>query len=176
MPTWTDERNGAFGYNYQFLGNARLRDRADPASYKNWPVLYSSVRSPASCVAVADCMGTAASFPASHRMPYEDNEPGDSSSGRTLEALGNEGFNLDPPRVDPNRGEMANFSADEANARTALDQRHAGTGTVLWMDGHASGETLESLGYDVGSDEAVGFDGNNRFFSVDRTDKAWIGW
>ncbi|MBU0718637.1 MAG: prepilin-type N-terminal cleavage/methylation domain-containing protein, partial [Planctomycetes bacterium] len=107
---WVDERNGAYGYNYQFLGNSRLLDEDNPCSFKNWPVRSANVRSPASCVAVADSLGTAASYIPRQRLPYEDNDPGDSNSGRSLNARGNEGFNLDPPRVDPDYGEMASLN------------------------------------------------------------------
>lgn len=170
---WTDERNGAYGYNYQFLGNSRLLDAGQVTSYKNWPVLSSRVRSPAQCVAVADSLGTAASFAPFERGPYEDNDFGDSRSGRSVNAMGNEGFNLDPPRVDAERGEMADHK-DGRLARTALHERHARRGNVLWIDGHVSGETLESLGYAVDPQGVVTFDGNNRLFSIDREDKAWI--
>jgi len=171
---WVDERNGAFGYNYQFLGNARLFDEDDIYSFKNWPVLVSRVKSPAACVAVADSMGTAASYPKTQRGAYEDNRFGDSRSGRTPSAKGNEGFNLDPPRVDPERGEMASLEDDHQN-RTALDPRHGRMGNVLWVDGHGSRETLKSLGYR--EDErtgVVGFEGDNRFFNIRREDEAWV--
>ena len=173
VPEWTDERNGSYGYNYQFLGNARLRDQEAPTSFKNWPVRYSTIRSGAGCVVAADCMGTAASFPPRDRDPYEDNDFGDSESGRTLSALGNEGFNLDPPRIDPVSGEMAAF---DDQARTAVHERHRGRGTVLWADGHCSAETLESLGYKVNEDGVVGFEGNNRKFSINQKDQAWVGF
>ncbi|MCH7883854.1 MAG: type II secretion system protein [Planctomycetes bacterium] len=169
---WTDERNACYGYNYQFLGNARLRDPNVRTSYKNWPVTSSSVRSPAQCVAAADSMGTAASFSRRDRTPYEDNKLNDSRSGRTITALGNEGFNLDPPRVDPVRGEMASLG-DGHEARTALHERHKRKGNILWVDAHVSEETLESLNYRVGDDGVVGFDGNNRFFSIRNGDDVW---
>ncbi len=172
VPHWTDERNGAYGYNYQFLGNARLKDSDSLTSYKNWPVNTSWVRSPAECVAVADSMGTAASFKPFQRGSYEDNKPGDSKSGRSIEALGNEGFNLDPPRVDPNGGEMASMKDGHA-VRTALHQRHGKSGNVLWLDGHASKETLESLGYQVDDTGVITFDGHNRFFNNLGKNKAW---
>jgi len=172
---WTDERNGAYGYNYQFLGNSRLREGGSPTAYKNWPVKSSWVRSPASCVAVADCIGTAASFPHHGRKDYEQNRPGESRSGRSANALGNEGFNLDPPAVDPENGEMANLKGGADNSRTALHERHANKGVVLWMDGHGSRETLRSLRY-VEDEESgvVGFDGDNRYFSLRGDKKAWL--
>jgi prepilin-type processing-associated H-X9-DG protein len=170
---WVDERNGCYGYNYQFLGNARLLADADLKSYKNWPVQSSWIRSPSQCVAVADCLGTAASFPRYQRAPYEDNEPGDSASGRTVNARGNEGFNLDPPRVDPEHGELASHKAGK-EARSALHERHGRKGNVLWVDNHGSSETLESLHYDVQEDGVVTFDGDNRLFSADQSDEAWV--
>ncbi len=170
---WTDERNGAYGYNYQFLGNSRLKNKDDVSSYKNWPVKSSWVRTPSKCVAVADSIGTAASFPRFERGPYQDNDFDDRKSGRTLSALGNEGFNLDPPRIDLTRGEAASFKGDHIG-RTAIHERHVRKGNVLWVDGHCSSETLESLGYDVDPTGVVGFEGNNRSFHIRREDKAWI--
>ncbi len=171
---WVDERNGAFGYNYQFLGNARLRDSTDINSFKNWSVLTSWVKSPASCVAVADSMGTAASYPVNQRGAYEDNLWGQSGTGRTLTAKGNEGFNLDPPRVDPINGEMASLKEDHQD-RTAVDPRHGRKANVLWVDGHASSETLKSLGYAVDPvTGAVGFEGDNRLFHTKKIDEAWV--
>ena len=74
--TWVDERNGAYGYNYQFLGNARLRDPTNVKSYKNWPVRFSRVKSPEECVAVADCTGTAASYRPVERTSLHGRVPG----------------------------------------------------------------------------------------------------
>jgi len=179
MPEWVDERNGCYGYNYQFLGNARLRNAEDPTSYKNWPVQLSQIKSPATCVAVADCMGTAASYPRFNRLMYEDNEPEDSSTGRSPEAWGNEGFNLDPPRVDLERGEMA-LLKEGLKARSAIHERHNGKANILWLDGHVSPETFVTLGYVVDKETGVvlfGLDGeeaHNRFFHADGEDLTWI--
>lgn len=170
---WVDERNAAYGYNYQFLGNARLRDPTNVKSYKNWPVRFSRVKSPEACVAVADCTGTAASYRPAERTGYEDNLPRDRMSGRTPTAWGNEGFNLDPPGVDPDIGEMAGLKEDEP-VRTALDERHLDTGVVLWADGHATDQTAKSLGYEFDDRQRVTFDGSNRFFSPKRSSDAWV--
>jgi prepilin-type processing-associated H-X9-DG protein/prepilin-type N-terminal cleavage/methylation domain-containing protein len=148
-PDWRDERNGSIGYNYQFLGNSRLSDPSDPTSYKNWPVPVTRIRYPARTVAAGDCMGTAASWAPVDRQPYRDNS-------RDANRFGNEGFNLDPPRVDRTNGEMANFDSSP-QSRTSVDPRHNGRGNVLWLDGHCSGETLEALGYEVEPDGIIGF-------------------
>ena len=161
---WTDERNGAYGYNYQFLGNARLYNSGDPFSFKNWPQSKTRVRSPGNCVAVADCMGTAASY--AGRVDYENNS-------REPERFGNEGFNLDPPRVDPGNGEMANFDS-AVQSRTALHERHAGKGGVLWLDGHAGLNSLADLGYEVDENGIITFYGDNSLFNSTGRDEAWI--
>jgi len=170
---WVDERNGAYGYNYQFLGNARLGDSSNIRSYKNWPIRFSKVKSPVECVVVGDSAGTAASFDSYRRLDYEDNLPRDSASGRTVRAWGNEGFNLDPPRVDPEAGEMADLDGDEPS-RAAVHERHAKKAVVLWLDGHATDQTAESLGYKLDEKKCVLFDGNNRFFHIKNRDEAWV--
>ena len=184
-PNWTDERNGAYGYNYQFLGNSRLYDRSEITSFKNWPVLFSGVRAPGRTVAVGDSMGTAAAFPPRDRRPYENNT-------RKVNTLGNEGFNLDPPWVDPVNGEVA-YSMDEIEdddgpptvgaglqdegepvpARSAVDPRHLKRANILWLDGHCSGEMFESLGYTVDEDGAIGLEGNNGRWSTDQRNRVW---
>ena len=179
VPEWVDERNGAYGYNYQFLGNSRLRDQANIYSFKNWPVPVSLVKAPAGCVAVGDSMGTAASFIPRERAPYEDDGGMESlAEGRTPSAFGNEGFNLDPPKVvgdggsgGAETGEMALLDDDY---RSAVDARHLGKCNILWVDGHASPETYKALGYNVASDtKIVEQDGNNRLWNILAEDVAW---
>ncbi|RMF84479.1 MAG: type II secretion system protein [Planctomycetota bacterium] len=168
----TDERNGAYGYNYQFLGNSRLLEAADLTSFKNWPVISSRVRDAARTVAGGDCMGTAASFPTGERLDYENN-------ARDHERYGNEGFNLDPPRVDSAAGEMAGFD-DSPQVRTAADPRHRRRAMMLWLDGHAAGSTLEQLGYVVRRDGVVEMDApeaDNTLWTGARTNEMWTpGW
>lgn len=173
VPDWTDERNGAYGYNYQFLGNARLKDEANPFSFKNWPVQLASVRSPAACVAVADSMGTAASSNVRDRSEYEDNTRADPARGRNPHAYGNEGFNLDPPEVDPVRGEVASLEGSEVH-RTATHERHNHRAAVLWLDVHGSMETNARLGYTVENNGRIGISGRNRLFHVQSLDEPWI--
>jgi prepilin-type N-terminal cleavage/methylation domain-containing protein/prepilin-type processing-associated H-X9-DG protein len=124
VPDWTDERNSSYGYNYQFLGNARLLDDKDAFSFKNWPVFFSRIKGPAQTVAIGDSLGTAASFARVNRSAYQgENRPcdklrykdggGDQAfNGRTLNARGNEGLVLDPPIVDSVEGEIASNSGE----------------------------------------------------------------
>ena len=153
VPEWTDERNGAYGWNYQFLGNSRNNVQGEAESgYKNWPVLLGQIRDPARTVAMADCMGTAASYAPMARGEYGNN-------ARDYERYGSEGFNLDPPRVDPIDGEMANFR-HPPQSRTAVHPRHSGRGNVMWLDGHVVAMTLEELGYKTGPEGEVAFGDN----------------
>lgn len=165
VPEWTDERNGSYGYNYQFLGNSRLKVPSQVDSFKNWPVPLTRIRRPGQVVAVADSMGTAASLPPAERREYLNNgiDPG---------AFGNEGFNLDPPRVDPLDGEMAGFD-DTPQHRSAADPRHRGKATTLFVDGHAESLTLRRLGYVDNPDGSIGYEGDNARWSTDGRDVAW---
>lgn len=149
-PEWTDERNGSYGYNYQYLGNSRLLNPDDPTSYKNWGRKGTSIMLPSNTVAAADCMGTAASWPTPERLPYENNS-------RDAERYGNEGFNLDPPIIGSGGGgEAANYDS-APQSRTAADPRHYGRAVVVWLDGHVTTETLETLGYAVQPDGVIPF-------------------
>lgn len=164
---WTDERNGAYGYNYQFLGNARIRDDSDLSSFKNWPVAMSRARRASELIVMADSMGTAASFGRHKRLEYENN-------GTGVDQYGNEGFNLDPPAVDPEKGEMTGKD-DSPPARTAVDVRHRDAGNVGWMDGHVTTESPTNLGYQL--DEETGAylnTGSNRLWTLDGSEGSWI--
>jgi prepilin-type N-terminal cleavage/methylation domain-containing protein/prepilin-type processing-associated H-X9-DG protein len=165
VASWTDERNGCYGYNYQFLGNSRLSDTNDPESYKNWAVPITRIRYASSTVAVADGMGTAASYPPRQRGDYVNN-------GGDAAQRANEGFNLDPPHVDPIHGEMAGFDSSP-QTRTAADPRHQNQANVLWVDAHADGQTLLKLGYQVQPDGVIGFDGDNTLWSGSGRDTPW---
>ena len=162
---WTDERNGTYGYNYQFMGNSRLLDDNAPHSYKNWPVKLTQVRDAARTVAAGDSMGTAASWPKIERLEYDNNS-------RDAERFGNEGFNLDPPWVDTVNGEMANFDKSP-QSRSAADPRHRGLANIMWVDGHASDSTLENLGYRLEEGGIVSFDGENNLWSGSGADLPW---
>lgn len=142
---WTDERNAPYGYNYQFLGNSRLLDESNPTSFKNWPVTSTKIRHPGRTVAAADCIGTAATFATSQRLEYGNNT-------RDEHRMGEEGFNLDPPWVDPANGEMCGL---DEGLRSSVDARHRGRGNVVWVDGHASQHTLLQLGYRLEGDGRV---------------------
>ncbi len=133
-PEWTDERNGSYGYNYQFLGNSRVT--AD--KYHNYPVKRSKIQDFSQTVMAADCMGTAAAYPTAERMAYDND-------GREERALGNEGFNLDPPR-------LTDTSDKCSTHRSAVDPRHMRRTNVVFLDAHASTMDPVNLGYAFAGD------------------------
>jgi prepilin-type N-terminal cleavage/methylation domain-containing protein/prepilin-type processing-associated H-X9-DG protein len=132
-PEWTDERNHAYGYNHQFLGNARKTN----GRFHNFPVNRSRIPKFASTVMGGDCLGTAAGLPRNDRQPYNND-------GREYAELGNHAWTLDPPRLTAtsDRG-----SGDSGSPRTAVDPRHRGSANVVFCDGHGQTTTAQKLGY-----------------------------
>jgi len=156
-PLWTDERNGSYGYNYQFLGNARMGN----GLYYNFPVKQASLSSLSSTVVFGDSIGTAAGFSIGNRLPYQND-------GKDIAALGNHAWVLDPPRLtaSSDRG-----TGDAGSPRTAVDPRHDGRSSVVFADGHAETKTPENLGYRRGQDGLfIDSGAYNNFFSGNSTD------
>ena len=156
-PLWTDERNGSYGYNYQFLGNARMGN----GLYYNFPVKQASLSSLSSTVVFGDSIGTAAGFSIGNRLPYQND-------GKDVAALGNHAWILDPPRLtaSSDRG-----TGDAGSPRTAVDPRHDGRSSVVFADGHAETKTPENLGYRRGQDGLfIDSGAYNNFFSGNSTD------
>lgn len=165
VASWVDERNSAYGYNHQFLGNARVT----AGRYHNFPVKLSRVTSTSRTVVAADSLGTAAGVPMEERQPY-------SNRGTDVRELGNHGWTLDPPRLNQlsDRG-----TGDPGSPRTAVDARHPGGAAVVYCDGHVERQTAKQLGYVTQSSEAfadeVGREGrasNEQFSGSGRDESA----
>jgi prepilin-type processing-associated H-X9-DG protein len=121
-------------------------------------------------VMAADSLGTAAGAPAGQRSAYENN-------GTTMNAIGNHGWSLDPPRLTPDsdRG-----TGDPGSLRTAVDTRQpGGRANTVFCDGHADALTPKELGYET-DDTGRFIDGlpngntgegpTNKYFSGDARD------
>lgn len=130
-----DERNHAYGYNHQFLGNARKTN----GQFHNFPVTRSQILNFATTVIGGDCMGTAAGIPLDQRKPYANN-------GKDFAEMGNHGWTLDPPLLTDtsDRG-----TGDPGSPRTTIDPRHLGQANVVFCDGHAETCLPEKLGYRI---------------------------
>ncbi len=133
VPEWTDERNHAYGYNHQFLGNSRQT----AGRFHNFPVNRSAIASFAGTVLAADALGTAASRPTSERLSYR-------KRGTNFAEIGNHGYTLDPPRLTPqsDRG-----TGDAGSPHTAVDARHLSKTNVIFCDGHGESMLPQAIGY-----------------------------
>lgn len=141
-----DVRDGAYGYNYQYLGNAR--QNTVPSRWDNFPVGRHQIRNAGSTVLVADSRG----------------------AGRRH---GRHSFTLDPPRLATERN-ATRFGPDgPVDAATGLtsyveegldtnlysyspvELRHNRHGNVLFVDTHAEPMTLTELGYEFDNADGV---------------------
>jgi prepilin-type N-terminal cleavage/methylation domain-containing protein/prepilin-type processing-associated H-X9-DG protein len=130
-----DIRNGAYGYNYQYLGNAR--QDSDPNRWDNFSVPMHRIKAPAGTVLMAD------------------------SRGAGPRAHGIHSYTLDPPRLaieqnakyfGPPKTELPdNLTKEEKELFTfsPVEMRHRGLGNVAFVDTHVEAMTLKQLGYDL---------------------------
>lgn len=152
---WTSEKNASYGYNFQFLGNARKIINGN--RFINFPVTLSRVRAPT--VFAADSLGTAAHYPEAQRAP---NDP---SGAVNVYARGFHGFMLDPPRLTPDSDTCDN---DNPGIRGGPDTRHAGRANFAWTDGSVALQRPEQVGYGLNPDGSYQWEGplvHNRNFS-----------
>jgi len=157
VPSWTNNRNYAIGYNFQFLGNTRKHELG---GFVRFPVRAFRMRS--KTVLYADTLGTSASFAQTERLDYNP-APHPEKDDREL---ANHGWSLDPPRLTED-SDNCTGSRDGAT-RSGVDPRHAGRVNTAWIDGHISSETARSLGYVVNTDGSYAYGdeaSTNRFFS-----------
>ncbi len=165
---WTSTRNSPYGYNYQFLGNARWGNQGEAGGFVHYPIRTSTVAGSGTVLA-ADCMGSAAGKAAALRTPNR----ADGSRDPELRAMGGHGYSLDPPRLTP-EGDFCDPQNPGVEHRSAPDPRHSNKANVSFCDGHVETMSLDDLGYIVDGDGAVlGFDdrANNALFSGSQRDE-----
>jgi prepilin-type N-terminal cleavage/methylation domain-containing protein len=131
-----DERNGAYGFNYQYLGNARTQ--SNPKVWDNFPVPSHRIKSPAQTVLVADSRGAGPRH-------------------------GAHSYTLDPPRLATEQ-HAVQFGPDAAhvegghdpavNAYSPVELRHRKRANVIVVDTHGESQTWWDLGYDAPSDSS----------------------
>lgn len=144
----TDERNACYGYNHQFLGNARRNG----GRFNNFPVMVHAIATYSGTVVAGDCLGTCAGFPEASRVPYENN-------GKSKNGISNHGWTLDPPRLTATSDCGEGGVESGSNPRTAIDARHKGRANVVFADAHAGAMSPAELGYRT--------DGAGQFVNVD---------
>jgi prepilin-type processing-associated H-X9-DG protein/prepilin-type N-terminal cleavage/methylation domain-containing protein len=156
VPEWTNSRNFPYGYNFQFLGNARPK-QGGAGGWINWPVVASRIKG-AQTVMALDTLGTAASLPKSQRMGYYPD------GGHDPAGIGNKGWALDPPRLTSTSDHA---DLERPGFRSGPDARHGGKANVVFCDGHVELAAPQDIGYVVLLDGSMPPDApaNNKFFS-----------
>ncbi len=150
---WVSTRNSPYGYNHQFLGNARWRSTDDDTSgYVNFPVRVSRINA-SRTVLFADSMGTAAGKPEAERTANHE----DGSRDPDLRAMGGHGYVIDPPRLEAD-SDYADPRNRSPQHRSAPDPRHSRSTNAAFADGHVKTTTLEELGYVVRGDGSIATD------------------
>ncbi len=142
-------RNGAYGYNFQYLGNSRtIDDQGDfPNSpYINYPI--RPVQDPSRTICFGDSRGGNTPH-GGHSMtldpPHERVHPTDAYSGSTA-AWGSPSPSL-LKGFDP-------YGPDETGTDIVVyfspaEERHQGRANVVFLDGHTESHSLQELGYVV---------------------------
>ena len=137
---WAVGRNGAYGYNHQYLGDARSvgRDENGKPLHRHYPISPSAIVDKGNTVVLMDSAGTGT----------EDYRP---ANRPRSEALGNHSFTVDPP-VLPVRGAGGRWGSDSAVPGIGVPDRvsrpharHRGGCCVLFADGRAQWLPLERL-------------------------------
>jgi prepilin-type processing-associated H-X9-DG protein len=157
VPDWTNSRNYPYGYNYQFLGNARFKPSG---AWINYPVKSGRIKA-ADTVMATDCMGTAAGKARRARTGYY------ADGTKDIFAWGNKGWSLDPPRLTPTSDYADPQQRAPAN-RSGPDPRHMRKANFAFCDGHVELKALQDVGYIVNYDESVAAldpRATNRYFS-----------
>lgn len=162
VPEYRNSRNYPYGYNHQFLGNAR--PRAD-GKMTNFPVKAAGIRG--DTVMALDSLGTAAGKPKKDRTGYLIDGSKDEA------AVLNKGYLVDPPRLTDS-SDYADVKNRRPIHRSGPDARHMGMVNVVFCDGHVERRTIQSLGYLVRLDGSIAVEGpgvHNKLFSGDGTDR-----
>ncbi|MHC4170169.1 MAG: prepilin-type N-terminal cleavage/methylation domain-containing protein [Planctomycetota bacterium] len=139
-----DIRNGSYGYNYQYLGNAR--DRPDLGKFQNFPVNESAIERPGATIIVGDGRGS--------RHPH-----------------GLHSYKLDPPKLALSTGAIYFGDWKQPTIEQQhcpAEDRHSRKANVSFLDGHAKSMPLDELGYVVDEDGLVIANhpaGSNRLFT-----------
>jgi prepilin-type N-terminal cleavage/methylation domain-containing protein/prepilin-type processing-associated H-X9-DG protein len=140
-----DIRNGAYGYNYQYLGNARVTD----GQFQNYPVRETKVRSASMTVLIADSRGAELTH-------------------------GQHAYTLDPPRLAHEKNATRFGPSSQLGIPfSPVEMRHLNKGNVSFVDGHAETMTYDQLGY--ATDEngaAISTEGTD---VVGATNRLWTG-
>jgi len=124
VPHWEPGRNMSYGYNYQYLGNARPPDKGG-----YMPVYDAQIEVPSQTILIADSDGTG-------RLPYDPDS-------KDPHRIGNHGYTIDPPFLPPRPGNY--WCISEPGFKCWISKRHNGGANVAFCDGHVKWYRREAL-------------------------------
>ena len=172
-----NSRDSTYGYNYHFLGHARVNKASNPSltsgpPWINYPVNQASLLNTAQTVMVADSHGTAAGYSEASREPY-------SFASKRCNSRGNHAYSLDPPipwyggsAGNLSLGNVCEMSCEPGgsapNAQhgfSAVDGRHRGSANAVFADGHVGSMSPEEFGYVVRPDGSLAYDDLSELFT-----------
>ncbi len=134
-PYLRDIRNGAYGYNWHYLGNSLTVDtpRGGGQMFANFPASELRIKAPASTVIFGDSRGA------------------DSPHGK-------HSYTLDPPRL-ATEANATKFGPqtprDGSIAHSPAEARHRDRAAMVFVDSHAESVSLTALGYEIGEHGVV---------------------
>jgi prepilin-type processing-associated H-X9-DG protein len=155
-----DIRNGAYGYNYQYLGNSR--QDTNPDRWDNFSVGLHQVKAPGGTVLLAD------------------------SRGGGSRRHGVHSYTLDPPRRAYERNavkfgpssqdaEKAGLDPDPLLAFSPVSPRHNNQGNVIFADAHGQAMTPKELGYELRPEDKMPIPIHDAAAGKEWTNKLWTG-
>ncbi len=153
-------RNGAYGFNYQYISNTR----PDPSGtrYSNFPNKMTRIRRPLETILIGDSRGAG--------IPH-----------------GQHAYTMDPPKMAYSKN-ARNFGPKSkkivpiggAQKYSPADARHLGKANIAFADGHAESMDYEQMGYEIDpvtdrpfekSNTETGGPGNNRLWTGNGRDE-----
>lgn len=130
VPHWIAGRNAPYGYNYKFLGSARVKFSGE---YERFPVSLSALPAASQTLAFGCANGTGT------REPYEPLAPDAIRSAlppeESVQRIGNHGYVIDPPFIPTYSQDQEERWAYYEYA-SFLSSRHNGRGNLAFLDGH----------------------------------------
>jgi prepilin-type processing-associated H-X9-DG protein/prepilin-type N-terminal cleavage/methylation domain-containing protein len=136
---WVCGRNNSYGYNYKYLGSARV---FTDGTYERYPVPY--VKNPSQTIAFGDSSGTGTEGPY-EPIPFTQKSSSLSYDVRKTR-IGNHGYTLDPTYIPQRTADLHGDDtyADKESPSFAA-ARHGGKANFCMVDGHVESLTPEEI-------------------------------
>ena len=138
-PLWVCGRNNSYGYNYKYLGSARV---LTDGTFERFPV--SELPNSAHTIAFGDSSGTGTEQPY-EPIPFTQKGSSLSYSVRK-DRIGNHGYTLDPTYISKRTADLhgGDTYADKESP-SFIAPRHGGKANLCMVDGHVESLSPEQV-------------------------------